>query len=748
MNIKSAAALISIAIALPSLARAGGKTCVRYAVGVPRISEPPAWADGMDVPKDISLDDPRWNEAEAKTLGGASATTPMTVRSLWWQNSEAPPKKYLYLSFVSDMWPDAATARDIFVGFHRTDAGAPDPGYIFQFHLEGVDSLGAAPMSFCGKYNSTFGCDSGATAWWRVFVDSGANTSCDMLTSAHQFKAAGTSAASAPWIATNVRAWQTWNTEVDKRKWAVQIRVPIVAAGSPLSAGIPEGATYWYESTGNPVAPASIARWPLDVTTSVCKKALDPANDQLVHAQLGDASKYSALALLPRGGTDDTCDKGLRLDRDHIGSVFASSGPFDSATLTRSIKSGGKNTLVAQVQNDAAPFTGSLTARFRIADWGSTAGSAGEWNDVPGQTTPPTATPVSIPTGGQKAITLDWTLSKTDICKYQLNANPADCLDCACGPTGSPGCPAGQVGKKSTDNETCVALHAQHQCMYVEIGSPNGGAQFSQKSAYNNMNFGTMSKFEQNATIDVGGIPPEADGTHEVLLFVRPHNMPRTTKRPTTGILFVGNNALAEAERIATAHQSIVARLPQAELKKAFQLRGKVTTSNLGAGMKVLGSSSAVRFENARRALDAGTNRTADRFLSIAQKGVKDARKTTGADAMTRQLVGQLGPRAASKLVPTLEIYPYYKSTSSKTYQPMEAFSVFLSHDGALGGFTWELSGAGVTRVKDNVYKVVVPKNTKRAGVVVRSETVPATLPQGPVSLEWSKSWGPAANDQ
>ncbi len=743
MNIKSLTVVVAtLSLALPSSAHADGNTCVRYAKGVPRISEPPAWADNMDFAKDVSLDDPRWNEAEGKTLGGASATTPMTVKSLWWKSTDATPRQYMYLSFVSDMWTDPTMARDVFLGFHRTDAGAPNIGYIFQFHLDGADNLAATPLAFCPKYDSTFGCTNGAKAWWRVFVDTGATTSCDMLTTARQFKQMGADATSAPWVTANAHAWQNWDAgNVDKRRWAIQLRVPIVAAGSPLTAGIAQNATYWYEATGNPVDPASIARWPLGVTTSVCKKSLDPNNDQLVHAELGDTAKYSALTMLPVNGTDATCDKGLSIDRDHIGSVFDTNSGYDTSTLTRRIKPGGKNTLVAQVHNDAAAFNNKLSARFRIADWGSTAGPAGEWNDVPGQPSPPTATQLSIPANGQKALTFDWTLSKTDVCKYQLNGTPAECLDCQCGPTGSRDCPAGQSGKKSLDNETCVAVRATHQCMYVELDSPNGAVQFSQKSAYNNMDFGMMSDFDQNATIDVSGIDPAPNGTHEVLLFVRPHNMPATLARPTTGIAFMGNNALFEAERITVAHQATLARLAIGDRKKAFALKPKTTATNLKAELRKLGAAKAIGFENARRALSKDVYTDSQRFIALAKEGAANA--PTGADAFTRKVVTTLGPRAASKIVPTLEIYPYYKSTKSKTYQPMEAFSVFLSHDGAIGGFKWRLGGANVTKVSEYVYKIVVPNKVTKAQVAVHSETVPAQVPAGPIGLEWSQPWAP-----
>src|SRR6185295_5707935 len=102
-----------------------------------------------------------------------------------------------------------------------------------------------------------------------------------------------------------VRYWKLDASQVPllANRWAVQVRIPIVASGQPLSTGIERNATMWYEITEKTSGDnyANVAFWPDDLTTSVCTSPTSSLSDFLVHSELGsvDASCPGASCVCP-----------------------------------------------------------------------------------------------------------------------------------------------------------------------------------------------------------------------------------------------------------------------------------------------------------------------------------------------------------------------------------------------------------------------------------------------------------------
>ena len=131
----------------------------------------------------------------------------------------------------------------------------------------------------------------------------------------------------------------------------------------------------------------------------------------------------------------------------------------------------------------------------------------------------------------------------------------------------------------------------------------------------------------------------------------------------------------------------------------------------------------------------------AGKLLDLAGRAVDEQ---VSAELITRDIVDLVGPTAAAEIVPTLEIYSFYRpapaaapspGSSGAVFMPMTSFSIFLSHQGALDGITWELDGA--TRIGENIYRLTVPVDRARR-IRVRSQALePGELVQRPGEPAW-----------
>jgi hypothetical protein len=105
------------------------------------------------------------------------------------------------------------------------------------------------------------------------------------------------------------------------------------------------------------------------------------------------------------------------------------------------------------------------------------------------------------------------------------------------------------------------------------------------------------------------------------------------------------------------------------------------------------------------------------------------------ADALNQALVGEIGGSQAADIVPTLDIYPFYQPLGKgNAFEPMTAFTVFLSHEGSLSGMKWVIDGA--TRVKDNVYNLRIPVGYARK-IQVRAEAIDGKDVLAPSNPAW-----------
>ena len=765
-------------------------SCVPQFSAPPFLSGPPTWASWAGASAiDTSLDDPRWATSTAISFqassgaDSASATAPLNARAVW-----DPANKYLYMSFISDLSPDNTTIpRDVFVAFRRTTpetiGGAPANGMLFQFHIGGGGPALAAKLPHCAKFDGSGGCNApgsgNPTSWWRVFLDTDSSGQCGTGGPFGHAWVPWVSPTGAPftWMDDgSVAMWQYGNTPdvppLVQNRWAVQVRFKIAPAASvnSITDGIQGGSTYWFEATENDTKGiwTSVAHWPTNLTTSVCPVQSTP--NQVIHQELGPKNLtncplcsldfYSFLTTFvgsPPAGS--TCDAGLKIDSAHIGNVVDTAGPYDTIGLTHTIKAlnaagtaPAVNTMIAQVASTGGSIGPvPLRARFRVADWGTTWGANAAWKDIPGQSTATTSLTVT-PTS-TKALTYNWTLGndpklgKSEICSY-LQSSPG-CADCTCGGTNPivDNCIAGDTGTRAPGGP-CLAKHASHQCMLVEVQAPNGNAVFTQSSAFSNWDFGEMSTFTRDAIIDARGVPAAADGSQKVLLVVVPRNMPRTLP-PVSGTGYIADRLMAAVHHVTRL--DVVRKLSDAEVTTRATKLGRTlpqaTAIHASRHATILGEPAVTEVERARTLLAPRDFELSAKLLDIAA----DAREidnrpiaphTTPAADLTHRVVEALGPEVAAKVVPTIEIYPYFQPANhTPVWQPMPAFSVFLSHEGGLSGFTgWSLSGPGVVQVKHGVYMLTIPKAQAKSPAKVRVTTTlsdahlpPHGPPHGPL---------------
>jgi hypothetical protein len=771
--------LCLVATATASHASVPHQTCIPTAFGVPTRPGPPNWFDPVASGGDPSLDDPRWNQASGQSFALGGALAPLHVRTLW---STVAGKDYLYLSFISDLDPNTTVPRDIFLGFRRANSNSGQFGYIFQFHLGASGATNAEALNYCGRYEDAVHHDCPkASNWWRMFLDSNGDGVCgdDGLTGEQYTSFNGASVTTPPvtWMANSVHIWQLGAGGPLQNRWAVQARIQLADANHPISEGIEKGSTFWYEGTaelgGLPFA--SIGKFPAPnalqtgVTTSICPNI--STQDFLIHKELGSAPACTTCSpdnfAKVKTITDPSipaqlagCDAGLKIASGNIGSLYdpASSPGFnvDTNSPPTGFSAPAVNKLIAQVQNTTGgSIDVPLMARFRLANWGTTVFSTGStdigtFDPIPGTengvcavgAAPSCAGSFPIPAGGQKAITFNWTLTDNDKCSYQIPGSSCLPLTCTCDHTGASPCdpdpntPVGTKGTRTTvPGSPCVKLHFTHECMYVEITAPNGGATFVQQSAYNNMNFGELSVLAREALIDARKLPTVKGQTfQDIYLLVMPRNMPASVPPTTTTVALVQNAAIDAALRIAQPYVDDLNR-QQRDPLAALANRPEAPAINIQVPPDDKRISQILL---ARRVMPKAELVRVDGLLGIA---FNDSKSDKPSADQVRNAVTTLGPEAAAEIVPTLDIYPFYlPGARGHAYQPMTAFTVFLSHESTLAGMHYEIDGA--TKVSENVYHLKIPVGNARKIQVRAQAVVGAEAVLTPGNAKWPCAGG------
>jgi hypothetical protein len=197
----------------------------------------------------------------------------------------------------------------------------------------------------------------------------------------------------------------------------------------------------------------------------------------------------------------------------------------------------------------------------------------------------------------------------------------------------------------------------EHQCVLAELKTTPATGQaffFSASSAYRNMDFVPASKFERVARLDIGGLAAGPDPQRDVYVYVQARNMPAQIQPPA----------------------------PQPD------------AATQGGG-------------------DVGVRARAE--LPRGQIGSKEAERI-------KQLLdaGQINYGDIEKVMPTYNVYVWYDTGrttrpggggTAKVLQAMPGFGYFVFHDGQLTGWEHTLTGAGITPIGPNFYRIGVPHN-------------------------------------
>ena len=228
-----------------------------------------------------------------------------------------------------------------------------------------------------------------------------------------------------------------------------------------------------------------------------------------------------------------------------------------------------------------------------------------------------------------------------------------------------------------------------HQCIIADLTSPSVVVPFSTSSAWNNFNFDHASKLERLARIDIGALSPR-----DVYVYVQTNNMPAKVEEtpPTTG----DPNGQGKGQPPSRT-LSAVAKERMGALAGAL-VPGRVT-------------------EEQSRALQA----------LVAS--------------------GKLLYADVAKVMPTYTAYVWNdsgttvktKTGTAKLLSPQPAFTLFVSHDGALDGWKHTLAGtngATVIEIAPNFYRIAVG-HEGRVDVVTSIEAIDHTQGPGHRWLIW-----------
>lgn len=818
MNRLALSRVVAFAVVSASGTLAGAapahNVCVPYALGVPTRNQPPKWVAwaGSKGDVDLGLDDPRWEGAVGHSFGLGAAKAPLQMRAVWSDQGG----DYLYMSFIMDLEGLASAGleapRDLFLGFRRSvkyDPGTPTVpeddqyGYIFQFHLKtGASAALVEPVHCARPVDSSGtthdGCSEAASTprdYWSLFVDNNQPGTCAGAAS-HFTPLTGT-ALSAPltWMS-DQQAVRYWKISTANR-WAIQLRLPLVDAGQPITAGIDRDSTFWYQATAQTTAGnfSNVGWWPRESSAALCYST---AGGGFIDQQaLLNPDNYSRMTRIT---TDRTgCDGGIRIETagigalaDYAGDAVAAAGEnLSGDVLFKAVKADGVtpvvNTVVAQIENTSSdPINQPLMARFRLALWGSTSWSDSKWLDM--RTTIPTAagqqpgiclgnsdpnaadtcTPsVSLAPHAKAAFTFKWTIGDdtgtggigpSEYCKFQRTPPAAlgTCGACACTDpsakcdlstdTGT----RSSVGASTTSFWPCVSSYRDHQCLLVELTAPGsttsgttvGNVNFEQQSAWNNMSFSQMSVVAREALIDARALPTQPGQLQQdIYLIAMARNMPAVIPGGAiSGATYVREQALTRAETLAAPYLQDLDKQPPGKIAEIVRtLRQSATHVTLEPAMRIAAAATTnddakrfrERIQRVARALQIMPDHEAQRVTALLQLVLANK----NAADLSQAIVAAVGPVEAAGIVPTLEIYPFYQPLGEgHAYMPMTAFTVFLSHEGAMTGMAWLIDGA--TRVGENVYHLTIPVGFARR-IQVRAQAIESTDQLAPPNASW-----------
>lgn len=724
-----AAAGISLAaLAVPHQADAQPTAmCVRQASGVPGDSGTPKdWFPFGAPTATGGPDDPRWVGASGHSVAEfGPAVAPVELRTTWANPSAGV--YYLYLSwqfFYTTSLADTAHVLQVVVvppGGTIDDPGAR----VIRMRFRGGSTTAAA--TYCqDPFASASGCPDSTTSGvytqykrWVETLDDGAIVplpspeQCGEIVGGADFEAmpaaAGADTGVLPWLDSTLRYWN-----VDGR-WTVQMRIPVMSSPRNLAEGIAEGTKIAYQASVEPT-PGDYAfhRWPRDVRAEparkelVCDRPLDfPSHEVVDPSQwVDDTSTFPALRDVhvmgggPAAGdpTAAACGGGVSLDWLDIGALDSAS---NITSIFNTTPDGGgvvRNTLVARIQNNSPSdiADGAMTARFRIANWGSQVPQSEAWTDVPvvpydtdaGGWPPAEAknTGFSIPSGTtDRQIQLPWAMTPIQFCQYTHDfasspnwTSKCEYCDGDAGPSG---------GVRPIGTTECGAVRGYHQCMAVELRG--GNVDYDKRGVARNMDFASLSSDEQIATIDLAGMPTAPGQSHwDVFLIAMPRNVPAAVPAGTTGTSMVAANArtVIEAIRPAGGGHDDVPGSGSGSNTPDTPLRRDALAFDVGKLRKPLPPINGLPqpdqggFDGYPREL-RGTLAELERIARI------DAGAQIKAEELTMGLTQSFTGSTVAQLVPTLDVYVYVRAKENgHALTPLTSFVLMGHHEGALTG--------------------------------------------------------------
>jgi len=404
---------------------------IPQATGVPGLSGPPQWwSSGAGF--NTGLDDPRWRGAYQVGFGSGTSDQ-VTFRAL---ADAAGGSPQLYLSWFVKVDPALSASNDYLIfGLE----GAGQPTLVLQIQMNGTSAVTAADLA-SGAYTRTVLRRNGAS--FDNLTDMGSTPT---------------------WADDKTRVWRIPG---GNSMWAIQMVVP--AASMPGGAGLGALGTalrmWFYINNFAPAMGTAQYRWPGSLT---------PATFNFLSYPAAGAGERCSLINVPAG---DTAKTAISIDYLHIGTRNAD---------PHTIKLTSANTLFAEPKNDTGSTipANTLSARFRLANWGSHPPLPAEWSEVGSPS--PANTHAAIANGTHQALETQFTVSPAERSEYQ--AHP-------------------------------------HQCMLVELSGP--GMTFTTSSVVRNMDFVPGSTFSRPAEISVKGLAPISIKPRDVYLYVELVNMP------------------------------------------------------------------------------------------------------------------------------------------------------------------------------------------------------------------------------
>jgi len=456
--------------------------CTPRAQGVPGLPTAPNWFDsGAGAPPlRTEIDDPRWTGAYKRGFGDGTGLE-AEFRGLY-MDPDWRGKKSLFLSWnvLYDGSLDNGLDR-LYVGFNNGGAGTTDTLVfkIVAYNSSSVDIV-AGPMGSVQVFN---------------------------LNAAGE----GVPLASVPTWINDTKVWLT-RTPIG---WAIHMYVPYdpAAAGLFSNAGIklPDPFRFFYQiyvltptRVGGGAAVGGFVphKWPLASATVFTGLS----GDVYPHPPTTAWDSFHPST----GIGDPMCPAagGVTIDSSGLGNMV-DGGPPNIVIKYRKTTPPPRpvNSMFANIDNQTgAPIPiGGITARFRIADWGSVImDPAAPWQDVRGGNAVTNAVPIPVgkpvvTAGNPPPLNFNWQLNDAEMDPY-IAGKPSD------------------------------------QCILVELSG--AGIDFYRDSARQNHLIQPASKVVKTAQISVEGLAPIGGANRDVYVAIETRNMPAPSKGGGTTVVW------------------------------------------------------------------------------------------------------------------------------------------------------------------------------------------------------------------